>query len=43
VEGSLVRYNEAKGLLYCKASSSRLKLDFMNVNGDVIDSLTLRK
>lgn len=43
VDGSLVRYNTHYGALHGTASANRLKLEFININGELVDSITLRK
>jgi hypothetical protein len=43
VEGSIVRYNTHKGAVHGTVSSRRLKLEFVNVIGQLIDSITITK
>lgn len=40
---SILRYNDYHGAIIGKSSRSQLKLDFYNINGLLIDSITLRK
>jgi hypothetical protein len=43
VEGSVVRYNTHKGAVHITASARRLKVEFVNVIGQLIDTITLTK
>ena len=43
VPGSQLRYNRDYGALFCEASESRLRCQFITVGGEVVDTLTLAK